>query len=47
VIAKNGGGRILEQPLLMSSALWASAWSLGFLMGFISVVVVVVAAVAK
>jgi len=35
VIVKNGGGRMLEQPLPMSSALRASAWSLGFLMGYI------------
>jgi len=31
VIEKNGGGRMLEQPLLMSSALRASARNLGFL----------------
>jgi len=34
VIVKNGGGKMLEQPLLMSSALRASARSLGFLMGY-------------
>jgi len=35
VIVKNGGGKMLEQPLPMSSALWASARSLGFPMGYI------------
>jgi len=34
VIVKNSGGRMSEQPLLMSSALWACARSLGFLMGY-------------
>jgi len=34
VIVKKGGGKMLEQPVLMSSALWASARSLGFLMGY-------------
>jgi len=34
VIVKNGGGRMLEQPFLMSSALRACARSLGFLMGY-------------
>jgi len=34
VIVKNGGGRMLEQPLLMNSTLWASARSLGFPMGY-------------
>jgi len=34
VIVKNGGRRMLEQPLPMSSALRARARSLGFLMGY-------------
>jgi len=34
MIVKYAGGRMLEQPLLMSSALRASAQSLGFLMGY-------------
>jgi len=37
VIVKNGGGRMLKQPLLMSSALRASARSLCFLMGYSTV----------
>jgi len=37
VIVKNGGERMLEQPLLMSSALLASARSLGFLIGYLNV----------
>jgi len=34
VIVKNGGGRMLEQPLLMSTAPRASTRSLSFLMAY-------------
>jgi len=37
VIVKNGGKKMLQQPLLMISALRASTRSLGFLMGYIQV----------